>query len=381
MVRKKILMTATVPSMIGQFNINNLILLQKLGYEVEIACNLKDRSIWNEDRVLAFVQQMKDMHIAIHQIDFPRKPYDVKRLLHARKQMQQLFREKHYDGVHCHTPVAAMISRLVAHKWKAKVVYTAHGFHFFKGAPKLNWIVFFPMEQMLSRWTDVLITINQEDYLLAKKCFHAKSVEYVQGVGIDVDQFSNRNGERSSIRKSIGLNENEVALLSVGELSPRKNHVQILQAIADMKLPYVHYFIVGKGALQEQLTQTAEKLHIEKQLTFLGYRTDIPDLLHAADVFVFPSKQEGLPVALMEAIAAGVPCLASEIRGNVDLKDYGVEYFALDNQEILDEKLRKMVQNIHDGAGVLISKKGNLEDLDVHSIDKSMRRIYRVFDA
>ena len=379
---KKVLMVATVPAMIGQFNIDNLRLLQELGYKVEIACNFEDRSVWTSERVHSFVQVMKSMQISMHQIDFPRNPSDVKHLLHAWRQMDQLAAKNRYAGMHCHTPVAAALTRIIAHKHKTRVVYTAHGFHFYRGASWKNWLVYYPVERMLSRWTDTLITINQEDYELAEKRFHAKRTVYVQGVGIDVARFSCQIETESKrlLRESLGIHKGDIAILSVGELSTRKNHAQVIRALAHLNMPDVYYYIVGQGS-QEELLNAAKEYHVEQRVRLLGFRTDIPELLHAMDLFVLPSLQEGLPVALMEALASGIPCLASRIRGSVDLERYGVQYFELDDQKQLEDQLSDMIsklkRGVHgiDAAG---SRKqcADIMDLDRSVIGQKMRAVY-----
>ena len=379
---KKILMVATVPGMIGQFNMDNLRLLQELGYKVEVACNFEDRSVWTSERVHSFVQVMKGMQISMHQIDFPRNPSDMKHLLHAWRQMDRLIAKNGYTGIHCHTPVAAALTRIIAHRYKVRVVYTAHGFHFYQGASWKNWLIYYPIEWILSRWTDTLITINQEDYELAKKRFHAKRTVYVQGVGIDVARFSCHMESEAAclLRESLGIHKGDIAILSVGELSTRKNHAQVIRALAHLNIPDVNYYIVGQGS-QEALLDVARECNMLQRVRLLGFRTDIPELLHAMDLFVLPSLQEGLPVALMEALASGIPCLASRIRGNVDLEQYGVQYFEVDDQKQLEDQLSSMVSKLK--RGVLdIDAAGNkarcadIMDLDRSVIGQKMRAVY-----
>jgi glycosyltransferase involved in cell wall biosynthesis len=228
-----------------------------------------------------------------------------------------------YDIVHCHTPNAAMITRLVCRKFRKKtglrVFYTAHGFHFYKGAPKLNWIVYYPVEKFCSGFTDKLITINKEDYELAKNKFRAKEVHYVPGVGIDLFKFQSVQTDRVVKRREIGVPENAFLLISIGELIPRKNHRVIMQALKQINNSNVHYIIGGNGLLEQELKRYAMELGIADQVHFLGFRTDVAELYKVSDVFCFPSIHEGLPVALMEAMAFGLPVCCSNIRGNNDL--------------------------------------------------------------
>lgn len=375
---KKILMLATVPSMIGQFNTENMRILQKIGYEVEIGCNFDDRSVWSQTRVRDFVSQMQKMKITMHQIDFPRSPVNVRGVLRAGRQLNRLLREQAYVGLHCHTPVAAALARVFAHRWKVKTVYTAHGFHFYKGAPWHNWLLFYPIERLLSRWTDVLITINREDFERAGKSFHAKRVVYMQGVGVCTERFATKPDAEhlAALRAELGIRDGVAAVLSVGELSARKNHEQVIRALAHIRPLRAHYYVVGQGD-QTHLEKVIREEHMESQVTLLGFRTDIADLLHAVDLFVLPSLQEGLPVALMEALAAGVPCLASRIRGNVDLQPYGVRYFDLKDQKSLERQLSAMTSQILQGAVDFNENVQDVADLDTSVIGEKMSVLYQ----
>lgn len=374
----KVLMVATVPSMIGQFNIENMRILQELGYDVEVACNFRDRSVWSEERTDAFASQMRSMGISMHQIDFPRNPTNVRRVIRAGKQLDRLLKNKKYIGLHCHTPVAAALARMAAHRYRVKSVYTAHGFHFYRGAAWKNWVLFYPVEKMLSRWTDALITINLEDYERAKNFFHAKLTVYMQGVGICTERFSQKPDaeQLEKLRTELGIRNGETAVLSVGELSVRKNHEQVIRALAHIRPLRAHYYVVGQGD-QTYLEKVIREEHMESQVTLLGFRTDIAELLHAADLFVLPSLQEGLPVALMEALASGIPCLASKIRGNVDLQAYGVKYFDLQDQKGLERQLSEMIEQIAQGSMDHMPVERDVSELDTAVISAKMKRLYQ----
>lgn len=216
-----------------------------------------------------------------------------------------------------------------------KVFYTAHGFHFYKGAPWKFWVLFYPVERFLAGKTDVLITINEEDYERATRfCRHKKTkVQYLPGVGVDIRYWSGADlspGEREEIRRNIrqelNVSEEEQLLLSVGELIPRKNHEAVILDLAEEKKmgkKFFRYFICGQGDLKEHLQNVIHAVGLSKEVTLLGYRKDIRNLLYGADLFVFPSKQEGLPMALLEAAATGIPLKASDIRGNREIiRDY-----------------------------------------------------------
>ena len=185
----------------------------------------------------------------------------------------------------------------------------------------------------MSRYTDVLITINKEDYQRAKKKFHAKEIKYVPGVGIDVEKIQSIQVDRQAKRKELGIAEDDFFLLSVGELNKNKNHEVVIQALAELKNSKIKYAICGQGPLKEYLEELAENLGVRKQFFLLGFRTDVIEICKSADVFVFPSKREGLSVALMEAMACGLPCVVSEIRGNVDLINRRGEIFDIKEKE------------------------------------------------
>lgn len=239
----------------------------------------------------------------------------------AIKQIKKLVEQEKYDIVHCHTPIAAMCTRLACRKARksgTRVFYTAHGFHFYKGAPLKNWMLYYPVEKFCAHFTDVLITINTEDYALAQKKLKAKKVEYVPGVGMDINKFADLQISKESVRKELDVPDNATLLLSVGELNDNKNHETVIKAIADLD---VYYLIAGIGDKKDYLENLIDQLGLGERVRLLGYRKDIPNLLKATDVYVLPSKREGLNVSVMEAMASGLPCAVGKIRGNVDLID------------------------------------------------------------
>ena len=257
----------------------------------------------------------------VYNIDCSRSPLSSGNVK-AIKQIEKIVEKGGYDIVHCHTPIAAMCTRIACRKTRkngTKVIYTAHGFHFYKGAPFKNWLIFYSIEKICSYFTDVLITINTEDYALAKKKLKAKKIEYVPGVGIDLNKFSDTAVDKSAKRKELCIPEYAKLFLSVGELNKNKNHETVIRAIADKK--DVYYIIAGEGGLKQHLQSVAKEYGIENRVMLLGYRNDIKELCEAADVFVFPSFREGLSVSVMEAMASGLPVLCSKIRGNTDLID------------------------------------------------------------
>ena len=310
---KKALLVTTVSGFIPQFEMNNVNILKEMGYEIHYASNYDMPSYGTDNH------RLDGTGIIRHQIDFVRSPYSKGNVV-AYKQLKELMEREHFELVHCHTPMGSVMTRLAAAKTKTKpVLYTAHGFHFFKGAPLLNWLCYYPIERWLSRYTYQLICINKEDYHRAKK-FHAAYTDYIPGVGITLDNISVCEPEKIlEIKGELGISSEKKVLMSAGELIKRKNHETVIRAVAKLQDPSVVYVICGHGVLEEELKQLVKSLHLEKQVVFTGYREDIMNLYQIADLFVFPSWQEGLPMALLEAMACGCPVVCSKIRGSVDL--------------------------------------------------------------
>lgn len=350
--KPRALILASVASMIDQFNMQNIQLLLDNGYNVDVACNCKIGNTVSNERVQELIQCLTDKGVSVIHIPIPREITNIKGIGQSLLQVKKLCNENAYTLLHCHSPIGSVVARLAAaharKKLETRVIYTAHGFHFYKGAPKKNWLIFYPVEKICSQLTDVLITINKEDYTFARKHMDAAQVEYIPGVGIDTQKFCQNAFDVEAKRRELGLQQDDIIILSVGELNQNKNQEVVVRAIAKLKNPKIHYFIAGKGAKEQYLTDLALELGVNLHL--LGYRMDVVELLNAADIFAFPSFREGLSVALMEAMAAGLPCVASEIRGNVDLIDNAggylckpddIDAFSIGFKELIDDKKRK----------------------------------------
>lgn len=365
--------------MIDQFNMPNIRLLKELGYEVDVACNFVKGSTCSDEKVAALKKTLAEMDVQCYQIDFARNVLQIVQNIKAYSQTKKIIKEGKYDLIHSHSPIGGLLSRLAARKHResgTKVIYTAHGFHFYKGAPLLNWLLFYPIEKIASRWTDVLITINQEDFAFAKEKMKAKEVIYVPGVGIDVQKFSPdilSEKIRLEKRAGLGLKEGEKMLLSVGELIPRKNHIEVIKALALLEDRNWQYFICGKGERKEELERMAEQLGVSEKIHFLGFRTDISELCNCCDLYVFPSLQEGLPVALMEAIASKVPVICSSIRGNVDLVQDSAT-FDTDNPQELALKIHQYLNK--DNSTEVETNYKHLLNFDLNKVGDYMKDLY-----
>ncbi len=255
-----------------------------------------------------------------YNIPFIRMPFNL-RNIKAYKELKIIMNNEKFDIVHCHSPIGGALAKLTAAKYRksgTKVIYTAHGFHFYKGAPLKNRLFYF-VEKFFSYFTDALITINQEDFQIAKSKLKAKKIYYVPGVGVNKKKIEETVFDKSEFRKSLGLSDDDIMLLSVGELNKNKNHRIVIEAMAKIKNKKLHYFIAGKGQLEPYLIELSFKNGIVNNVHFLGFRSDIYELCKSADIFCFPSLREGLPLSVMEAMSASLPCVCSKIRGNIDL--------------------------------------------------------------
>lgn len=378
---KKVLIVASVASMIDQFNKDNIKLLKSLGYAVDVATNFDCPGTITKERSEELVQLLDAWEVDCYQVDFDRNVFDVKSDLRAYSQLNQIFNSdkdpmnsRHHDKgqytfVHCHSPIGGALGRLAAKKNGVKTIYTAHGFHFYDGAPIKNWMIFYPIEKWLSKYTDILITINKEDYKRAEKKFHAKKTVYVPGVGVDTEKFSPNNSSRNRIRKELGLKDTDTMLLSVGELNVNKNHSLVIKAISGMNITYV---IVGKGEKKEELEALAKESGVDLRL--MGFRTDVADFYNAADAYILPSIREGLNVSLMEAMASGLPVACGRIRGNIDLIE--VDSCLFDPLNITEIR-NAIVSTLEDVENLSRQNSEKIRAFDSDTVEKLTSHIYK----
>ena len=371
---KKVLFVATVvKTHIMEFHIPYLKMFKEMGWETVVAARNDYEN--PADCVIPYCD-------TYYNIPFERNPLKLGNLK-AYTDLKKVIDGGGYDIIHCHTPVGAMLTRLAAKQARkngTKVFYTAHGFHFYKGAPIINWLLYYPVEKWLSRYTDVLITINKEDYERAKT-FKAGRVCYVPGVGIDLKKFNVGYVDKEQKRKEIGVASDDFVLLSVGELIPRKNHEVVIQAMSVLKqnggLEHIEYVICGQGAYEVDLKKLAEELSVADHIHFLGYRNDISEICNCADLFVFMSHQEGLPVALMEAMACGLPAVCSNIRGNTDLIDDGVTGLISNNTpEELAGAIDRMRNDTNLCDRLASAALQKIKQFDLSSVEDEMTKIY-----
>lgn len=380
---KKALLLASVASMIDQFNMSNIKLLQSLGYHVDVVADYTNAGNISSERSEELMKRLGKMGAEPIDIPIPRS-MNPSAIHNAYKAVNKLISTEHYDLIHCHSPIGGVIARLAAkgeRKTGTKVIYTAHGFHFYSGAPLKNWLLFYPAEKYLSKYTDVLITINKEDYKRAQEKFKAKETVYIPGIGVDVDKFGlNHRGD--AVRMELGIRNDDVMLLSVGELNENKNHEMVIRALGkmqeeDSRLERPYYIIVGKGDKRERLEQIIKDNGSEDRIKLVGFRDDVADFYDAADAFVFPSFREGLSVSLMEAMASGLPVACSNIRGNIDLIDeHGGVFFEPANVDSIEEAITKLLYNKkrnHLGEYNL----NKIKAFDIETVEKAMSEVYK----
>lgn len=323
MNKKRILILATTASMIEQFNIHNIKLLLSLGAEVHVGTNFVNPGTIPSPISDQLITILRSMGVKWHQIDFRRGIGTPKSNKKALEQVCKIIEEEKITGIHAHSPLGGIIGRRAAHKMHVKIIYTAHGFQFFKGGPLKDWIIFFPVEWFYAHWTDALVTINTDDYKVSK-FLPVKHRYYIPGVGIElkrVEQTSNAEKQklRKSVRHKLHISNDDFLIISIGELSRRKNHATVIKAIHKLKDPTIKYIIAGIGSEQVNLLDLIKKYHLENNVKLIGYVKNLDGLYYAADLNVFVSKREGLGLGGLDGIAHGLYMIGNKRTG---MKDY-----------------------------------------------------------
>lgn len=328
---KKILILATVGGFLPQFELDNVRILQELGYEVHYAANLE-----HPNYSLA-KDCLEGMGIRLHQISIVKSPFRIIRNGKAFMEVVGLIRREKIAAVHCHTPTGGLIGRLsgLCCGMAVKVAYTAHGFHFYQGAPQPGAFIYYIAERILARFTDILIVINEEDRQNAEK-FHLRKngqVFQIPGAGLDTGRFVPfTEGERSARRKKLGLEEEDFFLLSIGELNENKNQHSVLLALERMcregkDISHIRYGICGDGVNRRKLEEEIKELGLSDNVKMYGYQDPVRPFLGCADAFIFPSRREGLGMAALEALSMGIPVIAADNRGTQEYMDPGKNGF------------------------------------------------------
>ncbi|HEY2420687.1 MAG TPA: glycosyltransferase family 4 protein [Neobacillus sp.] len=373
MMIKKVLFCATIDIHFQAFHLPYLKWFKEQGWEVHVAaCG---------DIELPFVDKK-------YNLPFQRSPFSLLNIK-AYKELKAIMEKNHYQLIHCHTPMGGVIARLAARRLRktgTKVLYTVHGFHFCNGAPITNWLLYYPIERFLSYYTDCLITINLEDYQLAKHHqFKAKLIAHVHGVGVNTDLFYPvGHSKKTELRLIHGFGDNDFLMFYAAEFNTNKNQQFLIKALALIKdeLPDAKLLLAGDGPLLEECRRFVRFLGVEDRVHFLGYRNDIQALLKISDIAVASSLREGLPVNIMEALASGLPIVAIDNRGHRELIQNGVNGWVINNDDIkmMAEKMRILAEQ--EDLKNLLGNNGRKMIENKYEIDKvlkEMRNIYLLF--
>jgi len=371
----KILFVTTISPTIG-FLIPHIELLVQKGHKVDVAFNV----------VRDVRPELSELGCNVHHIEFQRSPLSAKNFLAYRKIKQLVLKEK-YELIHTHTPVASFLTRLACRNIKGlKILYTAHGFHFYKGAPLKNWIKYYTIEKLAGLWTDGIITMNEEDYNIAQKMNMRRkgSVFYVHGVGVDLSRFSPVYSTRKiKLRQEYEYATDDFILFYAAELNYNKHQDMLISAVKVLKtrIPNLKLLLAGRGNYREQYEKQVAELGLENNVKFLGFRKDISNLLKISDVAVACSRREGLPVNVMEAMATGLPVVVTDCRGQRDLVINGVNGFVVNPDDV--EGFANHVEKLYRNKD-LMYKFGEMnltlvKNYSLENVLNEMREIYACY--
>lgn len=290
-------------------------------------------------------------------IDFARNPLRLDKHIKSYRQLKKLLDKNHYDIVHTHTPVGSVITRLAARKARkngTKVIYTSHGFHFYNGASSISWAIWYPIEKIMAHFTDILVTINKEDYQRAKK-FKTKA-QLIHGVGVDTEIYNDKTTKQHNLstRKNLSISESDFIITYIAEFNTNKNHKIILKSLRDA-IPQnsnIKVLFLGKGKLKEKTKKLARRLGIANNVLFLGYQDNVVDILRTSDLYVSASIREGLGMGVLEAIACGIPIIISNNRGHREIVHEDRKYLF---SAVNEDALRRKILAAHNGKDYHIS--------------------------
>lgn len=370
---KKVLFLATVTGHINSFHIPYLKLFKEKGYEVHVATG-------DNKEVRGYCDKR-------YMVNMSRNPFNINNF-RAIKEIKKIIKEEQFEIIHCHTPMGAVLTRLAARKarkqYNTKVIYTAHGFHFYKGAPLLNWIIYYPIEKICSKWTDCLITITNEDFELAKKKFKkCKQIEHVCGVGLNTDRFDIEIIEEDleKLRKEIGIEKDNIVLTYVAELNKNKNQMLLIKTMEQLIKESDKYrlILVGDGNKKQEYEQYITEHNLQEYIKILGRREDVPQILKLTNIYVASSLREGLPVNIMEAMYMGLPVIATDNRGHRELiknEENGYLISLKQKEKDFGEKIIELSNNKKICGKFKEENKKNVKKFSLKEVIKIMEKIY-----
>lgn len=368
---KKVLFVATVTRHINAFHIPYLKWFKEQGYEVHVASR--------GDEPIEYC----DKHFDIPFERFPIKPSNIK----AYKQLKNIIDENKYKIIHCHTPVGGVLTRLAARKarkkYNTKVIYTAHGFHFYKGAPLLNWIIYYSIEKVCARWTDCLITITNEDYEFAKKHLKAQNIEHVNGVGMNPKRLKQEltQEEKDKFKTKLGIRKEDIVFSYIAELNANKNQMLLIKTIQELKKEQhnIRLLLIGDGPLKEQYQQYIKENNLENKIQLLGKRQDINELLSITNIYLASSIREGLPVNVMEAMYKGLPIIATDNRGHRELIHNGKNGYICEKNdtENFEDNIQKFLKDMSIINNMKEINKILVKKYELEEVKNKMEEIYK----
>lgn len=324
----RVLFLCTTDNMIWQFLIPYIEDMQSFGAKVDCVCS--KTGFWFDE--------LSARGFNMINLDMKRKPINLTNLK-AYNFLKKLHKKNHYDLIYCQQPTGGLLGRFIGKKFHIPVVYTAHGFFFFKGNNPLKNFVFKTAERYMAKFTDVLMVMNDEDFE-ACKGWKAKKKYLIHGIGLDLNKYSKVQVNSVELKKELGICDGEKVILSVSEFIDRKNYPTMLKTISQLSKERgdFKYLLCGTGEKFEDMKNLAHELEIEDKVIFLGYRKDIDKIMEISDIFFHESFHEGLTMSIMEAMNFELPVVASNVRGNKDLIDEDGGFLT----ESLDIEAQKM---------------------------------------
>lgn len=362
-----------------RFNTANIEALQGLGYKVELAANFENGDgpeVHNQQ----YVGECKEKGIITHSIPFER--HSLTGSLKCMPKVKQLLKDGQYDIVHAHTETGGLILKLAKGvKGNSRFFYTPHGMSFWKGSSLKSQVIYRPLEQWICSGMDMNLGMNQEEVDVLKR-WNNKTAACVHGIGLNLDRFQKEGRERSDVRAEFGVKDEDMLIASVGELDDNKNHATIIKALSMLKRANYKYVVCGVGPNKDRLTKMAAEAGLSDKVILAGYRSDIPDILHAADLFVFPSFHEGMPVSALEAMACGLPLICSSIRGNVDIINDGDNGFLFSPTDvsILAEKISYLLDRKDERYRMGARNRVLVEQYSLEKVVYELQSIYSSFN-
>ena len=373
----KALILAPMGSVHRRFNKANIDALQAIGCEVALCANFENGE-GPEELNQKYVSECIEKSIKIYSIPFTR--HSLMNSIKYLPQIKELLKREQYDLVHTHTETGGLMLKLAqGAKGKSKFIYTPHGMSFWKGSGLKSQIVYKPLERWICSGMDMNLGMNTEEVENLYN-WNKKTGVYVHGIGLNIYRFEYAKKSENKVREEFGVKDSEHLIVSVGELNGNKNHIAVIRALAKLNRNDFKYVVCGVGFKKNILLYEAEKMGLKDNVILTGYRSDIPDVLNATDVYVLPSFHEGMPVSALEAMAAGLPLVCSEIRGNVDIVKDGDNGFLFPPSDT-DTLAQKLVLLLDDSPLRTCMGEKNREIVKAFSLESVTEELKAIYSS